>query len=74
MARRKDVNWNISEPTQTWVEVQAAILMDIRDELKELNRTVGCYNARAIPYILRGIRKNTQKRKYVKRKKITTRR
>jgi len=38
MARHKDASWKLNEPTRTWDEVHAAILMDIRDELKETNR------------------------------------
>lgn len=43
MARHKNGNWTLNDPVKTWDEVQAALLMDIRDELKELNRTLACY-------------------------------
>lgn len=37
MPRRKDVAWDIQDP-MTFDKAQLAVLMDIRDELKELNR------------------------------------
>lgn len=51
MARLKDVNWNLPEGTpsstggrtHSWEAIHAALLMDIRDELKALNQTLGCY-------------------------------
>lgn len=41
MARLKNREWNLSDPVKTWDELHAALLMDIRDELQELNRTLG---------------------------------
>lgn len=47
MARHKDavVNLPDSSPTNTrsWESIQVGILMDIRDELKQLNQTLGCF-------------------------------
>lgn len=43
MARHKDANWNLSEPALTWEQAQIAVLMDIRDELKSINRLLNCY-------------------------------
>lgn len=70
MARHKDTNWNLPEgkhgvrsTTHSWESIHSALLMDIRDELKELNRLLNCRNFIAIPSILRGIRTNTTKRK-----------
>jgi len=44
MARHKDVDWNLHEHNPVgWESVNAALLMDIRDELKELNSHLRCY-------------------------------
>jgi len=58
MARHKDKNWNLPTPAvDTWEQASAAILMDIRDELKRLNTLLNCPNFVEIPIILRGIRR-----------------
>lgn len=56
--RHKDKVWNIGEITNgvTWDQVHAALAMDLRDELKQLNRTFSCSNFLEIPRTLRGIR------------------
>jgi hypothetical protein len=45
--RHKNVDWNLPESEtgalKTWDMVHIAVLMDIRDELKQLNTTLGCY-------------------------------
>jgi len=50
MARHKDLNWDLHEPhlqngkrVHSWETIHAALLMDIRDELKQLNQTLGCF-------------------------------
>lgn len=47
MRKHKNVDWNIPTGTNgaplTWADVRTALLMDIRDELKQLNETLGCY-------------------------------
>jgi hypothetical protein len=52
---RKDTAWLIPDGTVDRSQAQLAVLMDIRDELKELNRTLSCYRVRnmadAIPRI-----------------------
>lgn len=63
MARHKDEYWNLSEPIKTWEEVHVAVLMDIRDELKDLNRLLHCENFKRIPFVLDRIRRNTVKPK-----------
>lgn len=46
--RHKDANWNCGDPsTVTQEQARLAVLMDIRDELKALNRVMQCYNVRA---------------------------
>jgi hypothetical protein len=44
MARKKDVEWTLPEKLEDWTQVNAAILMDIRDELKKLNELMHCSN------------------------------
>lgn len=43
MARHKDANWDTSGTNKDWGGAQLDVLMDIRDELKQLNRTLSCY-------------------------------
>lgn len=70
--RHKNGNWqlptNDSGVIQTWDAVHTAVLMDIRDELKQLNRVFACPNFQGIPQVLRRIRANTTK---PKRRKAT---
>lgn len=64
--RGKDVDWapcDEAGTAATWAQVQAAILMDIRDELKKLNALAHCHNTIAIPALLKRIAKNTTKPK-----------
>jgi len=55
----RNINWVLTE--KTWDSIKLAVLMDIRDELKSLNRILQCDNFIAIPRILREIKKNTNK-------------
>jgi Tfp pilus assembly protein PilO len=67
VARHKDANWDLSGPAvKRWEEVNAALLMDLRDELKELNRqmksinnVLHCPNFTDMPRVLRQVRANT---------------
>lgn len=62
--RQKNGNWLVrpgSDGKFTWSQVQAAVLMDIRDELQRLNELLHCSNAIAIPRILKRIATNTAK-------------
>lgn len=48
MARKhKDVDWTLPTTEKgaltDWQKVEIAVLMDIRDQLRELNATLGCY-------------------------------
>lgn len=64
--RKKDVNWTINQNhdgTTSTENAHLAVLMDIRDELKNLNSIFSCHNFLNIPYVLREIRNNTKKRK-----------
>lgn len=72
MARHKNANWLLNEPAKTWDECQLAVLMDLRDELRDMNHKLSvlqCTNFIRIPRMLDAIRLQTRKRKYVKRKK-----
>jgi hypothetical protein len=68
MARHANVEWNLPEGTpigngtnrHSWDSIHAATLMDIRDELKRLNRLLHCHNFTSFPAALRAIRRNTE--------------
>jgi hypothetical protein len=57
VARHKDVDWRLPDKVQSWTQVNAAILMDIRDELKRLNSLLHCSNFTEIPFTLKSIRR-----------------
>lgn len=62
--RKKDANWLINAPEGgLWSLDQArlAVLMDIRDELKQLNLAFSCRNFLSLPSAVEAIRQNTQK-------------
>jgi len=61
--RRKDGNWPVPRADgSVWTDdMSLAVLMDIRDELKALNRLLNCPNFLGIFGELRGIRHNTTK-------------
>ena len=72
--RQKDISWYVTDDAgnlypQIKEGVFAAVLMDIRDELKRLNATMECHNTRDIPRILRAIRAHTSRLPAKKRKK-----
>ena len=64
--RNKDVAWTMTPDAlgnHSFDAAQLSVLMDIRDELKRLNRLLSCSNFTGIPETLRQIRKNTTRRK-----------
>ena len=71
MARHKDQNWTLPDGTDQpdgsrthlWESITAALLMDIRDELKRMNAILHCSNFLRIPHKLDEIRRNTAKRR-----------
>lgn len=70
--RKKDTNWKIdtnADGTTPIQDAHLAVFMDIRDELKVLNRLLHCPNFVAIPGILTAIRVNTIKARKRKRAK-----
>lgn len=70
MARFKSIEWNLlgtdKDPTVDTQTLHSAVLMDIRDELKQANtqlrimaNVLSCSNCIDIPNILRKIKSNT---------------
>jgi hypothetical protein len=59
--RHKDRDW--SDAPNTYENADLRVLMDIRDELKQLNAVFACRNAQMIPSYLRRILANTPKRR-----------
>ena len=58
--------WDLADATGkigTWERVGIAVLMDIRRELQRINAALYCYNALAIPRLLREIAGNTRRPK-----------
>jgi hypothetical protein len=68
--RHKNVQWNLGdrEGRSTWDQVIGALLMDIRDELQRINNVLHCSNFLEIPHKLDSIKRNTAKKRNVKRK------
>jgi hypothetical protein len=58
-------DWTITPDKETgrysWDQVKAALLMDIRDELRRLNRVFACSNFLAIPSKIDTLCDNTKK-------------
>lgn len=60
MPRHKNVDWNVGDlknNVATWDQVNASILLDIRDELKRMNAILHCHNTLMIPHTLKRIDK-----------------
>jgi hypothetical protein len=77
MPRFKDVEWNLQtgpnyNSTATWEQAGIAVMMDVRDELKQLNRLLNCRNFLQIPWELYEIRKAVQRKKRKPAKKPAT--
>ena len=72
MARHKDFNWTLPDGTPTLTaklimgRIYTSLLMDIRDELKAINRVLSCSNFLQIPAKLDRIQLNTRKQKRIK--------
>jgi len=61
----RNVAWNVwqeADGKYTAESVERAILLDIREELRQLNRLLHCSNFIQIPRTLRAIERNTKKR------------
>ena len=62
----RNTNWSIwqnEDRTYDADTVTRAILLDIREELRAINRTLNCSNCLAIPRTLQRIARNTHKPK-----------
>jgi hypothetical protein len=54
--------WKYDDGSLNMETVNAIILLDIREELKTLNRVFACQNFLQVPKVLRDIRRNTTKK------------
>lgn len=72
MARHKNFDWSLHDEgtpnnqggrSYEISTIQLSLLMDIRDELKQLNALLSCRNFTNIPKTLRAIQRNTMKAK-----------
>lgn len=63
--RQRNLNWSINH--HTYEAAQLAVLMDIREELQKLNLTFRCPNFLQIPNKIEAIRKNTAKKRRIKK-------
>lgn len=64
--RKKDTNWRLNvndDGTCNVDQAKLAVLMDIRDQLKDLNGIFRCHNFQSIPHTLKGIRSKLPKPK-----------
>lgn len=66
--RCKDFNWQVRNENGvayagSYEHAHLAVLMDLRDELKTLNRVFACQNFLDVPALLRAIKKNTTKKR-----------
>lgn len=69
--------WEVAHPTQperarSGDHAILAVLMDIREELRAISGRLDCMDFLQIPSVLREIRINTRKRKYVRKAKAAT--
>ncbi len=66
MSSARDVTWKLTpHPNGNYShsDAELAVMMDIRDELKSLNRLLQCPNFLDIPKRLRKIDRNTARRR-----------
>ena len=66
--RYKNRNWRIETNSDGRIshnDVRLAVLMDIRAELQQINRIIGCRNFMMIPGQLEVIARNTARRRKV---------
>jgi hypothetical protein len=57
--RNKDTSWTVPSGTISYEAASLCVLMDIRDELKQLNALLSCSNFTLLPRVLKQIRANT---------------
>ena len=64
--KKANLDWDVTNDkgtVTTWEQVGIAVLMDIRQELRDLNRLLRCPNFLSIPAKLETIGRNTRKPK-----------
>ena len=65
--RKKDLQWDIGENDLsdrfTWDQIKVSLLLDLRDELKELNQHLSCRQVQKMFRDLVAIRRNTNKKR-----------
>lgn len=69
MPRHKNTIWNFNPEPKTWEEIQAALLMDIRDELQTLNSVMRCWETAEGFRSIRKLYKYTRQRWPLPKKK-----
>lgn len=79
MARHKNFDWNMPEGTKKptgstmheWQTIYVSLMMDIRDELQQLNRTLGCYRVQQMCDDVRRIERRLAKNMPINKRKAT---
>lgn len=66
MARKANIDWSIPEKVTDWSHVNAALLMDIRDELRIIRQVLTCANVRKAAIATQRIDKRLAKRMKLK--------
>ncbi len=77
MARLLNAEWDTpanTDGTYNWPVIMAAVLMDIRAELRTIARILQCRNTQQIPHILRQIADQTKRRRKPKLRVVKRRR
>ena len=41
--KHRNLNWHLPDKVENWEQVKIALLMDIREELKNLNMKLACW-------------------------------
>lgn len=66
MPRFKNVDWDLPQEASgsivSWDALHAALMMDIRDELKKLNALLHCQNFTEMPHTLRRLDRRLAKK------------
>lgn len=66
-SRSANVEWDLASDqglhldSLMYQHIQCQLLMDIRQDLRDVKNVVGCHNFIDVPNILRGVRRNTAK-------------
>jgi len=69
----RNTDWKLPDDIGSWERVNTALLMDIREELRVLNRRLSCPDFIAIPRTLKAIKLNTTKPKKKPKLKVVKR-